>query len=243
MTGRRLLVLMLASCLPVLAGCPAPGVVTDVDRQRLGVLQREPIISGATEKPGANAGFLVSPRLPPRRGKVSGRIVGTVGATTPAPAGATVAPQTKADARADTAKALATLRNSGWTVYFAGCTPPGDTAPLGTVVPWPYPESDRWIFDAFAYKVLDRVSYFADIEGIATDTGTAQVHFTLLAPNEHETVTNLFPDAPPPVSPTGNCVESVAEPTALTHAGPILAMFDSGPPPGTSAPLAPTGLR
>jgi hypothetical protein len=244
MIGRqRLVVLLTAACLPVLAGCPAPGAVTDVDRQRVAVLQREKIVGGATGKANASPGFLISPRLAPRRGKVDGRIVGTAGATPPAPAGATVDAQTKTAARTDTARALATLRNSGWTVYFVGCTPPGDTAPLGTVRPWPYAESDRWLFDAFAYKVIDQVSYFADIQGEATDSGRAQVDFTLLAPNEHETVTNLFPDAPPSVSPVANCVESAVEPTTLTHAGPILAMSDTGPEPGAAAPLAPTGFR
>ena len=244
MIGRHWLVLpLIAACLPALAGCPAPGAVTDVDRQRLAVLQREKIVASATGKPDANAGFLISSTLPPVRGKVYGRIVGTLGSTAPAPAGATVTASTKTEARTITAKSIETLRGSGWTVYFVGCTPPGDTAPRGTVRPWPYPEPDRWLFDAFAYKVIGGVSYFADVQGMATDTGTAQVYFTLLAPNEHETVTNLFPDSPPAVSPSANCVESPVEPTALTHNGPILAMFDSGPQPGTSAPPAETGFR
>ena len=262
MIGRRWLVVpLIAACLPALAGCPAPGAVTDVDRQRLAVLQREKIVASATEKPAANAGFLISSRLPPNRGKVYGRIVGTLGSTAPPPAGATVTASIKSEARTITAKSIETLRGSGWTVYFVGCTPPGDmaspgdtvppgdtaspgdTAPPGTLRPWPYPEPDRWLFDAFAYKVIGGVSYFADVQGMATDTGTAQVYFTLLAPNEHETATNLFPDRPAAVSPGANCVESPVEPTALTHAGPILAMFDSGPKPGTSAPLAAVGYR
>ena len=244
MIGRRWLVLpLIAACLPVLAACPAPGAVTDVDRQRLAVLQSEKIVASATGKPDANAGFLISSTLPPNRGKVYGRIVGTLGSTAPAPAGATVTASTKIEARTMTAKSIETLRGSGWTVYFVGCTPPGDTAPRGTLRAWPYPEPDRWLFDAFAYKVIGGVSYFADVQGMATDTGTAQVYFTLLAPNEHETVTDLFPDRPAAVSPSANCVESPIEPTTLTHAGPILAMFDSGPQPGTSAPLAATGYR
>ncbi len=256
MIGRRWLVVpLIAACLPALAGCPAPDAVTDVDRQRLAVLQREKIVGTATGKPDASAGFLVSSTLPPTRSKVYGRIVGALGSTVPAPAGTRVTASTKALARTATATSIETLRGSGWTVYFVGCTPPGDsaspgdTAPpggadsLGAARPWPYPEPDRWLFDAFAYKVIGGVSYFADVQGMATDTGTAQVYFTLLAPNEHESVTNRFPDSPPAVSPSANCVESPVEPTKLTHAGPILAMFDSGPRAGSSAPLAVTGYR
>jgi hypothetical protein len=154
-----------------------------------------------------------------------------------------VTASTKTEARTITAKSIKTLRGSGWTVYFVGCTPPGDTAQLGTVRPWPDAETDRWLFDAFAYKVVGGVSYFADVQGMATNTGNAQVYFTLLAPNEHETVTNLFTDAPPAVSATTNCVESPVEPTASAHVGPILAMSTDGPQPGVSAPLAPAGYR
>jgi hypothetical protein len=244
MIGRRWLVVpLLAACLPALAGCPAPGAVTDVDRQRLAVLEREKIVGTATGKLDSSAGFLISSTLPPSRGKVYGRIVAASGSTVPAPAGTAVTAVTRTEARTSTARSIETLRGSGWTVYFVGCTPPGDSASPGAVRPWPYPEPDRWLFDAFAYKVIGGVSYFAHVAGMATDTGTAQVYFTLLAPNEHESVTNLFPDTPPAVSPSANCVESPVEPTKPTHAGPVLAMFESGPRAGTSAPLAATGYR
>jgi len=240
--GRRWLVLpLIAACLPALAGCPAPGAVSDVGRQRLAVLQSEKIVASATGKPDANAGFLISSTLPPNRGKVYGRIVGTLRSTVPAPAGATVSASTKTEARTITAKSSETLRGSGWTVYFVGCTPQSDTAPPGTVRPWPNSEPDRWQFDAFAYKVIGGVSYFAGVQGMATDT--AQAYVALLTPNEHETVTNLFPDRPPAVSPSANCLESPVEPTTLTHDGPILAMFDCGPKPGTSAPPPASGFR
>jgi hypothetical protein len=252
-TRRGILVLLvLAGSFPALVGCPANGSVTAVDRQRYQVLAHERLLRIAVGDRVGSPGFLISPTLPPRRGYLDGYLIDKLGhgpASTgsPAPGAGLALPavsrSAKSAARAATAKGIAALRASGWTVYFAGCTPPSASVPGDSAVPWPSPEPDEWSFDAFAYRLVGGVSYFARLHGFANGNGDVRVDFRFLTPNSHETMANLFPDQPPAVSRSGNCVESRTDPTSRTHTGPVIAMFDNGPAPGRSPTIAPSGYR
>jgi hypothetical protein len=82
------------------------------------------------------------------------------------------------------------------------------------------------VFTAFGFKVIDGVSYAVDIGAAADSTGYVGASVTMRAPNGHERITDLFPDRPAAVTPTASCIESPADPTHVTEAGPVLHVDD-----------------
>lgn len=189
---------LIAACLPALAGCPAPGAVSDVDRQRLAVLQSEKIVASATGN-----------RMP-TLDSLSRRRSRPIGARS---TGASSAPWGRPFRRRPAQRSP--LRPRPKPVRSQRSRARHCAVPAGRVLRGLYaakrhgsarhrtPVAQLGTGSMAVRRVRvqdDRpVSYFAGVQGMATDT--AQAYVALLAPNEHETVTNLFPDRPPAVSP------------------------------------------
>lgn len=113
-------------------------------------------------------------------------------------------------------EALGALRDSGWTVFYAQC--------------------GKGFFLASGYKLVDGVSYFAQVNGGETPDET--VVLQLRAPNSRESTSDLFPERPVPLATGRTCLETGASPGAE---GTQIELDDLGPDPRD--PEKPTGHR
>lgn len=102
-------------------------------------------------------------------------------------------------ARDRAVQAINELRGSGWTVFHTRCS----TA----------------TFTAAAYKVADRVSYYAQIDGVELEAKVS-VALQMRAPHSSESTSDLFSDRPPAVPPGRTCLETAD--TASTEGTPIV---------------------
>lgn len=192
-----------------LSGCPGPGGTANADERRLAVMRAEPLLKQATREPLAVAGFRVSDKLPVRRGQIQANLVDEGDADPPA------------SARKHTAQAAAALRDNGWTMYYATCGP----------------QDDRWAFQVNGYKVIDGVSYYAEVNGTGVKQSKVSVFLLLRAPNSRESTSDLFADRPPALQTGRSCVETVQLPQRVTADGVPIVLDEHGPEPdGTPKP-------
>jgi hypothetical protein len=116
-----------------------------------------------------------------------------------------------------TVEAVKVLRDSGWTVYHVRCDPNE--------------------FMVAAYKIVDGVSYYAQINGSDVQDGQ-NAAMQLLAPHSRESTSDLFPERPPALPAGKTCLESNA---TETGAGPSILVDEQGPDP--NGPAKPSGHR
>lgn len=83
-------------------------------------------------------------------------------------------------------EALKALRDSAWTVFYARCDHDG--------------------FTASAYRVVDGVSFYAQIDG--SDVQGKNVVLQMRAPQSRESTSDLFPERPPAVAAGKTCLEA-----------------------------------
>lgn len=216
------------TALLLLAGCPAVPQKTslDVDGQRMAVMRDEPLV-GRDRDPSINPGFIVSDKLPAHRGMISADLFEEE------------AQNANEVARKQTSDAMIALRENKWVIYLAACLPPGKApANFGDVVGFQY--EDGWAFAAYAYKIVDGVSYSAELVGSGRGS-KAKLTLRLLAPHSSEPKADLFPDRPPSVEAGKSCIEASSPPEARVVTGTSTLMDETGPHPAGTA--KPTGRR
>lgn len=173
----------------LLAGCPSGGS-SNADKDRLAFMQREPVLKLAIREPYAEVGFKISDKVPLHRSHIVAALADPVEPDV---------------ARKHGMQAVDSLRNSGWTVFYARC--------------------EEATFTAGAYKIAGDVSYHAQLTGAAKDGATAVV-LQLRAPHSQEPTSDLFPNRPAGLATT--CLETGGEGTG----GTLAEISDLGPGPG-----------
>ncbi|MGV9303796.1 hypothetical protein ACWDLG_10525 [Nonomuraea sp. NPDC003727] len=206
--------LLLVPICVLLSGCMAPSATTQTDQDRITVMRSQPFAGEAISKPSTRVAFQNSDRLRATRGQVA---VVLTDQATGAPA---------EDARQWAVKGMRKLRDSGWTVYATACLPPrksDDPDPPQDGV-W-----DAWSFVAYAYKIVDGVSYFATADGVGQLPGRVKMSIEMRAPSSREPASDLFPDRPPPLPVGTSCVETGGLPAKKVTNGRMVVMGESGP--------------
>lgn len=120
-------------------------------------------------------------------------------------------PGALAAARDRAVQAIVGLRGTGWTVFHTRCA--------------------TNTFTAAAYKVVDKVSYFAQIEGVELEAKVSVV-LQMRAPQSRESISDHFADRPPAVPAGQTCLET--RQTADTNGTPIV-LDELAPQPGGPA--------
>jgi hypothetical protein len=210
----------------LLAGCTSPD--EDANERRLALLRDEPLV--ARDKDAATSpGFVVSDLLPAHRPMIMASLFEEK------------AQNPSEVARKQTSDAVVSLREGKWVVYLIACLAPGNAPPNpDDVVGWQY--EDGWGYAAYAYKIVDGVSYSAEVTGSGRG-GIARVELRLLAPHSSEPKADLFPDRPPAVEAGvgKNCLEALMPPGERTVIGTRTLMDTTGPHPAGNP--KPTGRR
>jgi hypothetical protein len=190
------------------SGCPSSSADTtnDVDRQRAEVLRGEPIYATAERPPVVDPGWVTFGRHDWHRPN-------TTGALARWEAGDDAA----ADGERRTASALTALRDNGWTVLWARCTPPVSIS--GSAPPAVRPSGgpkrvwspEGWTWHVVGYRVRDGVSYWFELYGVAVPAHSGTLDLYLVAPN-HLDSADLFPDRPAGLPAGGTCIERPGQP-------------------------------
>jgi len=203
-----LLVALLATGCPATA--PAGTGSSPVDRLRAETMRADPLLSGV-DAPVVSLGRDYGDATGWDRGEVTGdRYRRAPGDPPPAPDFAAAA--------AHLAAAVAAARAAGWTVYHAACRPPAPHASTPGQPGYADPALDVYVWRVYAYRLVDRVSYWAFLELTAQRNGGAVLAVTLRAPN-HRDPDDLFPDRPAALAAGGTCVESPGAPADPVAAG------------------------
>jgi len=113
-------------------------------------------------------------------------------------------------------EAVEALRDSGWTVFHARCDHDG--------------------FLAAAYKVVDGVSFYAQIDG--SDVPEKNVVLQMRAPQSGESTSDLFPERPAAVAAGKTCLETDS---SLGEEGTPIVLDELAPDP--DGPAKPAGHR
>ena len=114
-------------------------------------------------------------------------------------------------ARKQTSDAMIALRENKWVIYFAACQPPG------------------WAYAAYAYKIVDGVSYNAVLDG-SGNGNRAKLVLRLLAPRSSEPGADVFADRPPALEPGKSCIEAPTPPEIRAETGAATVMAENFPP-------------
>jgi hypothetical protein len=208
--------------LVALSACGGPPpqpteVSSDVDRQRARVLSQEAILQDAVSPPEVTLGKLHSDRVGWDRTEVDAELLQSSGGTAPEPGAV----------EKEFATALATLRDSGWSVHWEMCLPPPKLDESGhevnaVAIPLEFPRVNGYQWLAAAHKIESGVSYGALLTGVRVTNG-ALVEVVLRAPNARDNA-NLFPENPAalPVGKScgedgtvGDLAESAGTPTMI----------------------------
>ena len=205
----------------LLAGCPGSPPddgTTDVDRDRVRSLAAERVLADAGQPLRITAGRLLDGDRGWDRGQVAGVLVDDR-----ASAGGSAPTRTAVGQRL--VATFETLRQTGWTVLWARCTPPAGDG--------------YWQWTAAGYKVSDGVSYGFRLEAELDQARGASASLLLLAPH-HRDHDNLYPDAPqgPPVGST--CVERPASGATVAESGTRTVMSPTMSWPGRDQPPDPS---
>jgi hypothetical protein len=211
----RLLVLLPVALL--LSGCPAEVKRDeDPDDRRLAVMRDEPLVARDTS-PSIDRGFVISATLPAHRAMITANLFEAE------------AQNANVVARKQTSDTMIALRENQWVIYLAACLAPGTAPPNeDDVVGFQY--EDGWAFAAYAYKIVDGVSYNAAL--IGTGRGNrAKLTLRLIAPHSAEPRADVFPERPPALEPGKSCIEASSPPEARTVAGTSTLMDEVGPHP------------
>jgi len=116
-------------------------------------------------------------------------------------------------ARKQTSDAMIALRENRWVIYYAACQPPG------------------WEYAAYAYKIVDGVSYHAVLTSSGGGSGNrATLTLRLLAPHSIERRSDLYPDRPAALEPGKSCIEVSIPPEAPAETGVASVMLETFPP-------------
>ncbi|HZM74755.1 MAG TPA: hypothetical protein VFC19_03460 [Candidatus Limnocylindrales bacterium] len=118
-------------------------------------------------------------------------------------------------ARKQTSDAMIAMRENRWTIYFAACLPPDS-------------DDDGWAFAAYAYKIVDGVSYHATLDGSASGS-RAKLTLRLIAPRFAEPRADVFPDRPPALDAGKSCIEAGSLPEARQESGTPAVMTETPP--------------
>jgi hypothetical protein len=115
------------------------------------------------------------------------------------------------------AEAVKALRDSGWTVFHARC--------------------EAAAFAAAAYKLVDGVSFYAQIDGSEVQQ-SQNVVLQMRAPHSRESKSDLFPERPPALAAGKTCLESAG---SMGEEGTSIVVDELGPDP--DGPAKPAGHR
>jgi hypothetical protein len=220
--GTRSWWILLAAAGVLTAGCtlPARNSTNEVDRHRAGILRDEPLFRTADTPPSVEVGWATAGPHDWRRPNAHGTVARWQPAREPAAAAR--------DGESRVARAVASLRENGWVVLWARCTPPA--APLGQYEPAPTydsparnPDPDAWNWQAVGYRIHDGVSYWFELTGEAVPGGSGELYLDLVAPH-HFDDSDLFPDRPAGLAVGDTCVERPGQSPGIEEDGRYLEM-------------------
>jgi hypothetical protein len=176
--------IVVGAALALACTLPSCDSTNDVDRRRADVMRDEPLFRTLDRPPYVEVGWATAGPHDWRRPNVSGTLASWQPSSDPAAAAL--------DGSTRAARALAALRENGWTVLWATCTAPDSAAGL------------TW--RAVGYRIRDGVSYWFELRGEARSSG-GLLGLTLVAPH-HFDPDDLFPDRPTGLAAGETCVEA-----------------------------------